>query len=91
MAIALFEHNRIAYEAAVSLLNETGKAAVVHPTGTGKSFIAFKLCEDNPDKRICWLSPSSYIYETQLENLRAAADGWQPENVTFLTDRKSVV
>ena len=57
MAIALFDHNRIAYEAAVSLLDETGKAAVIHPTGTGKSFIAFKLCEDNPDKRICWLSP----------------------------------
>lgn len=88
MAIALFEHNRIAYEAAVSLLNETGKAAVVHPTGTGKSFIAFKLCEDNPDKRICWLSPSAYIYETQLENLCAAANGWQPENVTFLTYTK---
>lgn len=88
MAIALFEHNRIAYEAAVSLLNETGKAAVVHPTGTGKSFIAFKLCEDNPASRVCWLSPSAYIYETQLENLKSAADGWQPENVTFLTYAK---
>lgn len=88
MAIALFEHNRIAYEAAVSLLNETGKAAVVHPTGTGKSFIAFKLCEDNPDKRICWLSPSAYIYKTQLENLKSAAEGWQPENVMFLTYAK---
>ena len=88
MAVELFPHNHSAYEAAVSLLAETGKAAVVHPTGTGKSFIAFKLCEDNPDKRICWLSPSSYIYETQLENLRAAADGWQPENVTFLTYAK---
>ena len=88
MAIALFDHNRIAYEAAVSLLNETGKAAIVHPTGTGKSFIAFKLCEDNPENRICWLSPSAYIYETQLENLKSAADGWQPENVTFLTYAK---
>lgn len=88
MAIALFEHNRIAYEAAVSLLAETGKAAVVHPTGTGKSFIAFKLCEDNPASRVCWLSPSAYIYETQLENLKSAADGWQPENVTFLTYAK---
>ena len=88
MAIALFDHNRIAYEAAVSLLNETGKAAIVHPTGTGKSFIAFKLCEDNPENRICWLSPSAYIYETQLENLKYAADGWQPENVTFLTYAK---
>ena len=88
MAIALFDHNRIAYEAAVLLLAETGKAAVIHPTGTGKSFIAFKLCEDNPDKRVCWLSPSAYIYDTQLENLKSAADDWQPENVTFLTYAK---
>ena len=88
MGITLFDHNRIAYEAAVSLLAETGKAAIVHPTGTGKSFIAFKLCEDSPESRICWLSPSAYIYETQLENLKSATDGWQPENVTFLTYAK---
>ena len=55
MAIELFEHNRIAYEAVVEMLKETGKAAIVHPTGTGKSFIGFKLCEDNPDKTIFWL------------------------------------
>ncbi len=30
------------------MLAARGKAAVVHPTGTGKSFIAFKLAEDNP-------------------------------------------
>ena len=39
MAISLYPHNASAYEAAVSMLAETGKAAVVHPTGTGKSFI----------------------------------------------------
>lgn len=71
MSISLFKHNRIAYNAAVSMLTETGKAAIVHPTGTGKSFIGFKLCEDNPKSMICWLSPSEYIFKTQLENLVA--------------------
>ena len=70
------------------MLKETGKAAIVHPTGTGKSFIGFKLCEDNPDKTVCWLSPSEYIFKTQLENLKAAADGWQPENIKFFTYAK---
>ena len=42
MAIALFEHNTSAYKAVLSMLDETGKVCVVHPTGTGKSFIAFK-------------------------------------------------
>lgn len=41
--IKLFEHNSIAYDSAVTMLRETGKAAVIHPTGTGKSFIGFKL------------------------------------------------
>ena len=85
--INLFEHNRIAYEAALSLLAETGKVAIVHPTGTGK-FFGFKLCEDHPEQRICWLSPSSYIFETQLEGLKAAADGYAPDNVLFYTYAK---
>ena len=88
MPISLFEHNAKAYSAAVELLCETGKAAIVHPTGTGKSFLGFKLCEDNPDRRICWLSPSEYIFKTQLENLTEAADGYVPENLVFYTYAK---
>ncbi len=53
------------------MLETTGKAAIIHPTGTGKSFIGFKLCEDFPEKKICWLSPSEYIFRTLLENLAA--------------------
>ena len=49
MALQLYEHNVRAYKAAVAMLARYGKAAVVHPTGTGKSYIAFKLIEDHPD------------------------------------------
>ena len=88
MPMHLYEHNQTAYNAAITMLAERGKAAVIHPTGTGKSFIGFKLCEDNPDKTICWLSPSRYIYQTQLENLAETSDGYQPENVKFYTYAK---
>ena len=57
-------------------------------TGTGKSFIGFKLCYDNSDKVICWLSPSRYIYQTQLENLKEASGGYEPHNVKFYTYAK---
>ena len=87
MSISLFEHNRIAYSAAVSMLTETGKAAIVHPTGTGKSFIGFKLCEDKPKSMICWLSPSEYIFKTQLENL-VATGAEVPANIAFYTYAK---
>lgn len=86
--ISLFEHNQIAYQAAVEMLEETGKAAVIHPTGTGKSFIGFKFCEQHPDKRIYWLSPSSYIFKTQLEALEEVANGYIPKNIVFHTYAK---
>ena len=85
--IDLFEHNQTAYCKAVSMLAERGKAAIVHPTGTGKSFIAFKLAEDNPSSRVLWLSPSEYIFRTQLENIKAVC-GYEPHNVEFRTYAK---
>jgi len=85
MAMHLFEHNAAAYQAAVTMLAERGKACVIHPTGTGKSFIGFKLCEDNPDKTICWLSPSDYIFQTQIENLKETSDGYYPDNIRYYT------
>ena len=66
MAIQLFKHNAAAYTSALEMLEQTGKAAIIHPTGTGKSFIGFKLCEDKADKIICWLSPSEYIYKRSV-------------------------
>ncbi len=85
MAMNLFMHNQTAYEAVTAMLTETGKAALIHPTGTGTSFIGFKLCEDNPDKTICWLSPSDYIFRTQLENLKEASPDTVLDNVKYFT------
>lgn len=84
MAIPLYKHNQDAYTAAVQMLQTTGKAAIVHPTGTGKSFIAFKLCEEYPQKIICWVSPSSYIFKTQVENYKNACGGTL-KNIRFFT------
>ena len=80
MSIHLFEHNEKAYQAVISMLDETGMAAVIHPTGTGKTMIAFKLIEDHPLNHFLWLSPSEYIYQTQLENLHM-----EFSNVTYLS------
>ena len=67
MALQLFEHNEKAYKKVKKMLAEEGKAAVIHPTGSGKSYIAFKLIEDNLCSKIVWLSPSEYIFNTQKE------------------------
>ena len=80
MSIHLFKHNQEAYKAVTAMLERDGMAAVIHPTGTGKSLIAFKLAQENPSKHFLWLSPSEYIYQTQLENL-----GEKLENIQFLS------
>lgn len=85
MVLHLFEHNVRAYQAAAAMLEQYGKAAVVHPTGTGKSYIAFKLIEDHPDAAFLWLSPSEYIFKTQLENLQKQAPDFPLGNVRFAT------
>lgn len=87
MGLELYPHNRKAYEAAVKMLRSCGKAAIVHPTGTGKSFIGFQLAQEHPQERILWLTPSEYIVRTQLENLERQS-GWQPQNIRFLTYSK---
>ena len=37
MGIELYKHNAEAYSRAVRLLENTGRAAVIHPSGTGKT------------------------------------------------------
>ena len=85
MVLHLFEHNARAYQAAAAMLEQYGKAAVIHPTGTGKSYIAFKLIEDHPDAAFLWLSPSEYIFKTQLENLQKQVPDFPLGNVRFAT------
>ena len=87
MAVSLFPHNRTAYENVCAMLDRTGKAAVIHPTGTGKSFIGFRYAADHPQKKILWLAPSEYIFRTQMENWLSAG-GEELKNLTFLTYAK---
>ena len=88
VALRLFEHNEKAYKSSVRMMEQYGKAAIVHPTGTGKSYIAFKLIEDNPEKVVLWLSPSEYIFKTQLESLKRNDPDFPLANVHFYTYAK---
>lgn len=88
MGLSLFEHNQTAYHAAIQMMDQVGKAAVIHPTGTGKSFLGFHLAMEHPDQKVCWLSPSDYIFRTQLENIKRAVPGYQAANIQFLTYAK---
>lgn len=81
---AVSSHQR-AYEAVERLLKETGRAEVVHPTGTGEPFVAFRLTEEHPQTHFLWLTPSRYIFQTQQEAYARASGAPAPENICFYT------
>ena len=86
VAVTLYPHNETAYRNALQLMEQSGRAAVIHPTGTGKSFIAFKLAEEHPTDTILWLAPGEYIFQSQRENYRkAGGEESILSNITFLT------
>ena len=87
MPISLFPHNQTAYESLLTVLETVQRACIIHPTGTGKSFIGFKYCEEHPTQAVLWLSPSAYIFKTQCESLLAAG-AQVPENISYMTYAK---
>ena len=88
--VRLYPHNQKAYTLAAAMLEESGRAAVVHPTGTGKSFVAFKLIEDHPTATFLWLSPSEYIFKTQCESVLREDPNFPLQNVRFATYMKLI-
>ncbi len=84
MKIDMYPHNAEVYDKVKLMLEKTGKAAVVHPTGTGKSYLAFALAEENPKLHVLWLAPNEFIYTTQCQNLFEKQHLRYP-NITFMT------
>ena len=87
MSISLFPHNQKAYDSLLETLETERRACIIHATGTGKSFIGFKYCEEHTEKAVLWLSPSEYIFKTQCESL-IATGAEMPGNISFMTYAK---
>ncbi len=65
--LKLLEHQKEAYELVEKLFDEKGKAAVIFPTGCGKSFVTLKYILEHPDDRILFLSPRNAIKDQMYE------------------------
>ena len=65
--IELYEHNEEAYLNMQEMFEEENKVAIVHPTGTGKMYIALKWLYENKDKSCLFLCPTKAIMY-QLKN-----------------------
>ena len=61
MSVRLEPHNVEAYKQVRKIHEEENRAVVIHPTGTGKSYIGLKLIEDNEGKKFIYLAPTKSI------------------------------
>ena len=73
MGISLKKHNEEAYEKVKEMFKESKKAAVVHPTGTGKTYIALKWIEESQGKTI-YVAPSNHILNQVKEDIEKARE-----------------
>ena len=61
MAIKLYKYNEKAYKNVIEHFEESNRTCVIHPTGTGKSFISLKFLYDNRDKKCLFMCPTDAI------------------------------
>lgn len=86
MSVKLKKHNQQAYAKVKEMFEKDNKAAIIQPTGTGKSYIALKLIEENLDKKIIYLSPSMAIIHQLKKNM--INEGVNFRNLTRYTYQK---
>ena len=76
--LELQEHQQDAYNAVQKTYEQGNRAAVVIPTGCGKSFIALKLMKDNKDKNILFLAPTIAIRNQMYNYIAKYIVGEEP-------------
>lgn len=57
--MTLYKHNQDAYEKVIEAFNTTNKAAIVHATGTGKSYIIAAVAEHY--NRVLVIAPNNFV------------------------------
>lgn len=83
MSMTLNPVNKAAFQKAVQSLETLNRAAVFHPTGTGKSCIAWKVVEAHPQTTFFWLVAGAQRLALRQAELTRYNGGTLPGNVRF--------
>lgn len=83
MSMTLNPVNEAAFQKAVQSLETLNRAAVFHPTGTGKSCIAWKVVEAHPQTTFFWLVAGAQRLALRRAELTRYNGGTLPGNVRF--------
>lgn len=83
MSMTLNPVNEAAFQKAVQSLETLNRAAVFHPTGTGKSCIAWNVVEAHPQTTFFWLVAGAQRLALRQAELTRYNGGTLPGNVRF--------
>lgn len=83
MSMTLNPVNEAAFQKAVQSLETLNRAAVFHPTGTGKSCITWKVVEAHPQTTFFWLVAGAQRLALRQAELTRYNGGTRPGNVRF--------
>ena len=78
MRIELLKHNKIAYNKVMKAFEKSQKTCVVHPTGTGKSYLIAAVSERF--KNVLILGPNIFVLDQVKDVLR-----WRKKGIEYMT------
>ena len=84
MRTQLFDHNKTAYQKVMRAFETSDRTCVVHPTGTGKSYLIAAVSESF--KRVLILGPNTFVLDQVHSVLKwrdKATDAGKVEYMTY--------
>ena len=78
MRTSLLEHNKTAYRKVTEALQSANRTCVVHPTGTGKSYLIAAVSEGY--KQVLVLGPNTFVLDQVADVLK-----WRKRGVEYMT------
>ena len=78
MRTNLFPHNKTAYQKVMRAFETTDRTSVIHPTGTGKSYLIAAVSESF--KNVLILGPNAFVLDQVYDVLK-----WRKREVKYMT------
>ena len=78
MRTILYDHNKTAYQKVTKAFETADRTCVVHPTGTGKSYLIAAVSESY--KKVLVLGPNQFVLDQVADVLK-----WRKRGVEYMT------
>ena len=81
--IKLNKENEITYNRLLRILEKNGRVAIIQPTGTGKSMVSLKYLQDNPDKKVLYITSYNLNVQSVKDKIEHYGGFGQVETINY--------